>query len=212
MSNPAHLEKLDHPFIDLPPAARPTCSPFDLRLMFNTLSPDNHHPFTLLMREISTHHRDIYNQPEKADDTSRLYGLATAAGLSLIATEMARNWGVKDPDGPKRLTHCDSLRCWPAIDNPQPSSVQLWLAHKKPTMMLWAFPLGGGDRLSIHNNGHTVMDEDAHCFKPGDWIGDLLVEYARFRIWREQFGDDGWAAPKPANTLSPTRKSRMGLE
>lgn len=201
MSNPAHLERMNNPFMDLPPEARPTRSPFDLRLMFNTLGGDSHRPFMQLMREISIWHMKSYNDPANAKDTDKLYALASAAGLDEIATEIARKWGVVDKDGPHRLPNCDSLRSWPEIESAAPQTLQIWLAHKQPNMMLGFFPLGGGESMRINQGGHTVMSEEGKVFKPGDWIGDLLVEYARLKIWRHEFGEETYTAPKPATTL-----------
>lgn len=204
MSTPAYIQRMNDPFGHLAPEAQPTRSPFDLRLMFNTLSPDNHRAFAQLMREISQWHMKSYNNPDTATDNGKLYGMATAAGLDQIALEIGRKWGVYDKDGPKRLPHCDNLRSWPDIESPLHDSVQIWLAHKQPTMILFTFPIGGGDTLHVRQNGHTVMNDEGHVFKPGDWIGDLLVEYARLKIWREEFGDDTYRAPKPSATLPRT--------
>lgn len=206
MNTPIHLDKINDPFMDLPDAAKPSSSPWDARLMFNTLAADFHRPFTQLMREISLYHMRSYNNPDAKthDPHNTLYSMASAAGLDMIATEMARNWGVKDKDGHLRLPHCDSLRSWPDIESAAPHTVQIWLAHKKPTMMLWTFPLGGGDSVSVHKGLHTVFSEEGKVFKPGDWIGDLLVEYARYKIWRERYDEDSRAAPKPATTLKPS--------
>jgi len=196
------LEHIDNPFMDLPPERRPTASPFDMRLMFNTLSGDLHRPFMQLMREIQFWHMNSYNKPELATDPEgKLYSLATSAGLDTIAMEMARNWGVKDPDGHIRAPGCEKLLCWPGIEERAPHTVQMRLTRRKPHSVLWGITLGGGDSLSLHENGHTVMSHEGKVMKPGDWIGGLLVEYARYRHWREEFGEHARHAPKPAHTL-----------
>lgn len=206
MNTPVHRDRMDDPFMDLPPAARPTRSPFDLRLAFNTLTAASHKPFVRLMQEISQRHMYAYNNPGVECNDTKLYGFATAVGLDLLATELVRNWGVKDPDGPQRVHNCISLRSWPDINSNAPQTLQVWLATPKPNVIPFInMPLDGSPILRISSNKHTVMSSDGKSFKPGDWIGDLLVEYARLRVWRERYGDQPRDAPKPHTTLSPHR-------
>lgn len=204
MDNPARINRMNNPFIDLPEAERPTSSPWDLRLAFNTLSPAHQKPFMALMQEAHVR-RDIYNNPEAAGDTSKLYGLATAAGLDLIATEMVRNWGKNDPDGALRVPGYKRLRSWPAIDNPEPQTLQIWYAQGKSISVMGLFDMEVRPDLRIHHAGHTVMSGDGSVFKPGDWIGSLLMEYARYKVWRSQYEDNLREAPRPATTLQPRK-------
>lgn len=200
------LDKINDPFSGLSSEGRPTASPWDLRLAFNTLAPDRHIPFQRLMGEIQQHHMGIYNRPEMDADTRILHDFASAAGLDLIATEIARSWGVEDRDGPRRVPHCTSLRCWPDIESTVPQTMQIWLAHKRPNMILGFLPVGGGERLSVRKDHYTLMHEEGRIFRPGDWIGDLLMEYARLRVWRDlrdKNQKDGVVLdiPRPATTL-----------
>lgn len=197
---------IDHPpFMDLPQALQPDASPWDVRLSFNTLAPDQHRQFMALMNRIRLYHGKIYNKYDVAaeQDTSRLYEMAIGAGIRDLALEIGRQWGVTDKDGPYRMPGCDRLRCWPDIESTGPHSVQILLAHKKPTMLCKFLPLGGGETLTIQSGGYTVMSDDGKMFKPGDWVGSLLTEYARLKEWRETHGDDCRNAPRPATTLPP---------
>lgn len=209
MGNPI-IEKINNPFLHLPPEKRPdSASPFDMKLVFNTLAGEQQRSFAQLMQQIHLFHMDSYNKPDTTrEHDSQLYTMASAAGLDEIAMEMARNWGRKDPDGPERVKGCDHLRTWPDIQSAAPHTVQIWLAHKEPTSSLFGFNIGGGDTFSIHHNNHTVMSQDGKVLKPGDWMGGLLVEYARYRIWRDEFGENGRQAPKPERTL---KLGQLGL-
>ena len=198
--NRAGTDFIFDPFDHLPSGQRPRRDPMDLKLAFATLASRQYKAYTALMAEVNGDSRNLYNNPESPASTQHLFYLADNAGLMDIAGSLVHEWGKYDPEGQYRIRGYSSLRSWPDIESPHPYSIQIWKARQTPQSILGIFNIGGSRELRINHNNHTVLSTDGQVFKPGDWIADLLFEYARLRRWR-----DLKEASAPEPIAQPTR-------
>lgn len=176
-------------------------TPFNGYLIARLPHPPGYHRFLNELMKVPS----SYNQPEHVPDNEKaLYDTFQQSGLLDIIKSIVWASGISY-NGIHRPSDCSNVQCWPNAtqrDNP------FLLIVAKPDPIVVISNLLEFDRnesiIVYDRDNHPVLDSRRELFRPGAWIGMLLVEYARLQQDRN---DPAFDSPGYKRIPDPTYKT-----